>query len=70
MPQPRTAYCRECGRELLDARWSPLCAVCYESIRQEQRRDFIRPPELEESAWTDPARLEANFEAALGGELP
>jgi hypothetical protein len=44
--------------------------VCYESLLQERRREQIRPPEVEGSAWTDPARLEAGFEAALGGELP
>jgi hypothetical protein len=55
---------------LLDSRWSPLCPVCYEALRQEERRERIRPPRLDESAWTDPALLEANFEAALGGKLP
>ena len=70
MPQPRSPYCRECGNELLDSRWSPLCPVCYEAIRQEERREHIRPPRVDESAWTDSALLEANFEAALGGKLP
>ena len=70
MPQPRSPYCRECGHELLDSRWSPLCPVCYELLRQEERREHIRPPELDGSAWTDPALLEAQFEAALGGRLP
>jgi hypothetical protein len=70
MPRPRSPYCRECGHELLDSRWSPLCPVCYETLRQEERRDHIRPPRLDESAWTDPALLDANFEAALGGRLP
>jgi hypothetical protein len=66
----RTTYCRECNRELLDSRWWPLCPVCYESMRQEQRREQIRPPALEEPAWSDPAQLETGFESALGGEPP
>ena len=70
MPQPRSPYCRECGNELLDSRWSPLCPVCYEALRQEERREHIRPPQVDESAWTDAALLQANFEAALGGKLP
>jgi hypothetical protein len=70
MPKPRSAHCRECGRELLDSRWWPVCPVCYETLLQEQRRDHIRPPEVDGSLWTDTARLEANFDAALGGELP
>jgi hypothetical protein len=44
--------------------------VCYEAIRQEERREHIRPPRVDESAWTDPALLEASFDAALGGRLP
>ena len=70
MAQPRSPYCKECGHELLDSRWSPLCPVCYEALRQEERREHIRPPRVDESAWTDSALLEANFEAALGGKLP
>jgi hypothetical protein len=66
---PRTIRCQECGRESLDSRWSPLCPVCYESLHHEQRREQIRPPELEHT-WSDPARLEAAFESALGQELP
>ena len=61
--------CSECGRETLDTRWSPLCPVCFEGIHHRERRAQIRPPELE-SAWTDPLRLEAAFESALGRELP
>jgi hypothetical protein len=64
--------CQECGCDSLDSRWSPLCPVCYESLRHEQRRDQIRPPALalEPPAWSDPARLDAAFESALGRELP
>jgi hypothetical protein len=70
MPQPRRTHCRECGGDLFDSRWWPLCPVCYESLLQEQRRDHIRPPEFDESARGDPTLLEADFESALGGELP
>ena len=70
MSSLRTMRCRECGRESLDSRWSPLCPVCFESLHHEQRRDQIRPPELEPRAWTDPAGLDAAFEKALGQELP
>ena len=70
MPTPGTMRCRECGRESLDSRWSPLCPVCYESLHHEQRRDQTRLPKLELPAWTDPARLDAAFEKALGQELP
>jgi len=30
----------------------------------------VRPPALELPVWTDPARLDAAFEKALGQELP
>ena len=62
--------CRECGRDSLDSRWSPLCPVCHESLNHEQRRDQIRPVELEDAAWSDPSLLAAGLEAALGGDLP
>jgi hypothetical protein len=61
--------CRECGRDSLDSRWSPLCPVCHESLHHHQRRDQIRPPALEQS-WSDPVGLEAAFENALGPKLP
>jgi hypothetical protein len=70
MPLPRTLRCRECGRDSLDSRWSPVCPVCYESPHHEQRRDQIRPPALEPEAWADPAHLDAAFESVLGMELP
>jgi hypothetical protein len=70
MSLPRTLRCRECGRESLDSRWSPLCPVCYEGLHHEQRREQIRPPALEPPAWTDPSHLAAAFESALGAELP
>jgi hypothetical protein len=70
MGRSRTLRCRECGRDSLDLRWSPLCPVCYEGLRHEQRRDQIRPPTLEPLGWTEPAQLEAAFENALGRELP
>jgi hypothetical protein len=70
MASSRTLRCQECGRESLDSRWSPLCPVCFESLHHEQRRDQIRPPALELPVWTDPGRLEAAFDIALGGELP
>ena len=62
--------CRECGRDSLDSRWSPLCTVCYEGLHHEQRRDQIRPPTLEVVAWADPSHLDAAFESVLGTELP
>jgi hypothetical protein len=62
--------CQECSRESLDSRWSPLCPVCYESLRQEERRLEIRPPLLDAPGWSDPAELDAAFENALGSELP
>jgi hypothetical protein len=61
--------CRECARDSLDSRWSPLCPVCYESLHHEQRCDQIRPPALESAAGTDPSHLAAAFESALGMEL-
>jgi len=70
MAWPQLMRCRECRRESLDSRWSPLCPVCYESVQLEQRRLEIRPPMLDEPGWTDPARLDAAFESALGSELP
>jgi hypothetical protein len=63
-------HCHECGRESLDSRWSPLCAVCHESMHHEQRRLQIRPPALEDLAWSDPAQLDATFDDAIGSELP
>jgi hypothetical protein len=66
----RPMRCQECDRESLDSRWSPLCPVCYESLHHEQRRDQVRPPALEVPAWSDPERLDAAFEKALGRELP
>jgi len=59
--------CRACGR---DSRWSPLCPVCYEGLHHEQRRDQIRPPEIELATWNDSEQLDAAFENILGGELP
>jgi hypothetical protein len=70
MAWSRTIRCQECGRESLDSRWSPLCPVCFEGLHHEQRRDQVRPPALELPVWTDPARLDAAFEKALGQELP
>ena len=35
MAWSRTMRCRECGRESLDSRWSPLCPVCHESLHHE-----------------------------------
>jgi hypothetical protein len=70
MRKARSAYCRECGGELVDSRWWPVCPVCYETLFQEQRRDHVRPPDVDGSLWTDTVRLEANFDAALGGDLP
>jgi hypothetical protein len=65
----RPMRCRECRRESLDSRWSPLCPICYESLHHEQRRDQIRPPRLELPAWTDPTGLDTAFDNALGPEL-
>jgi predicted amidophosphoribosyltransferase len=62
--------CQECGRASRDSRWWPLCPACYENLHHEQRREQIRPPELESASWTDPASLEAGFDAALGPKLP
>jgi hypothetical protein len=62
--------CRECRAELLDTRWSPLCAVCYETLNQEQRRVQIRPPELEPSGWIEATQLDLAFDRAMGPELP
>ena len=62
--------CRECGYELLDARWAPLCAACHEAIHHEQRRVQIRPPELDNGGWVEPGQLDAAFEKAMGPELP
>jgi NMD protein affecting ribosome stability and mRNA decay len=70
MSLPRSMRCQECGRDSLDSRWSPLCPVCYESLHHEQRREQVRPPALEVPAWSDPERLDAAFEKALGRELP
>jgi hypothetical protein len=70
MAPSRTLRCRECGRDSVDARWSPLCPVCYEGLRHEQRRVQIRPPALDQPAWTDPSHLADAFESALGTELP
>jgi hypothetical protein len=70
MAWSRTLRCQECGRESLDSRWSPLCPVCFETLHHEQRRAQIRPPVLEAPVWSDPGRLEAAFDTALGGELP
>jgi len=39
-------------------------------LHHEQRRDQIRPPALEHSAWIDPSHLDAAFEGVLGMELP
>jgi len=61
--------CEQCRCESLDARWSPLCPVCYELLHQEQRRAQTRPPEFDPTAWADPAALEARFDSALGSEL-
>ena len=66
----RTIRCRECGRGSADSRWSPLCPVCHESLKHEQRREQIRPADVDDSPWTDPAVLQARLELALGGELP
>jgi hypothetical protein len=62
--------CRECDRESVDSRWSPLCPVCFESLHHEQRRDQIRPPAHEQPTWADPSHLVAAFDDALGPELP
>jgi hypothetical protein len=62
--------CRECGYELLDARWSPYCAACYESIHHEQRRVQIRPPRVDTQGWIESGQLDAAFEKAIGPELP
>jgi hypothetical protein len=62
--------CRECGAELRDRRWSPLCAVCHEGIHHEQRRLQIRPPELDAVGWIEPTQLDAAFDQAMGPELP
>lgn len=62
--------CQACRGETLDTRWSPLCPVCYEELRLEQRRDQTRPPHLDATAWTDVDQLEAGFESALGPQLP
>jgi hypothetical protein len=62
--------CRECGSDLGDSRWSPLCAVCYEGLNHEQRRDQIKPPELDTNGWFEPTQLDAAFERAMGPELP
>lgn len=62
--------CRECERESLDTRWSPLCPVCYESLHHEQRRRQITPPRLDDRGWFEPAQLDSAFEAAVGPELP
>jgi hypothetical protein len=62
--------CRECGHESLDVRWSPLCAVCHESLHHEQRRFHIRPPEVDPQGWIEPAQLDAAFDDAVGPELP
>ena len=70
MAWSRTLRCQECGRESLDSRWAPLCPVCFESLHQEQRRDQIRPTALELPIWSEPGRLDAAFDNALGGELP
>jgi hypothetical protein len=32
--------------------------------------DGLRPPALDEPGWSDPARLDAAFDNALGSELP
>ncbi|TML94576.1 MAG: hypothetical protein E6G03_12080 [Actinobacteria bacterium] len=66
----RTMHCRDCGGDLLDSRWSPLCPACYESHNHEQRRDQTRPPSLADLTWSEPRTLEAAFEKALGPELP
>jgi hypothetical protein len=70
MAWSQTLRCQECGLDLLDSRWSPLCPVCYESLHHEQRRNQIRPPALETPEWSDQLRLDAAFENALGAELP
>lgn len=70
MSSPRTTRCRDCSRDLLDSRWSPLCAACYESLHHEQRRVQIRLPALDDPGWSDPAQLDAAFENAVGPELP
>ena len=62
--------CAECRRDSLDERWFPLCPVCYELIRQEQRREQTRPPEFDAAAWSDDTALEVRFNAALGPKLP
>ena len=63
-------HCRDCGRESLDARWAPLCPVCYESLHHEQRRRQLRPPALEGPTWSDALQLQARFDEAVGPELP
>ena len=70
MPASRTIRCHECGRDSLDSRWAPVCPVCHESLNHEQRREQIRPADVEDSPWSDPGVLEARLEVALGGELP
>jgi hypothetical protein len=62
--------CAECRCESLDVRWSPLCPVCYELLRQEQRREQTRPPHFEAASWTDDVALDAGFDAAIGPKLP
>jgi hypothetical protein len=62
--------CAECRSESLDVRWSPLCPVCYELLRQEQRREQTRPPRFEAASWTDDVALDAGFDAAIGPKLP
>jgi hypothetical protein len=51
-------------------RWSPLCPVCYELLRQEERREQTRPPRFEAASWTDTSALDAGFDAAIGPKLP
>jgi hypothetical protein len=70
MSPARTTRCQDCSLDLLDSRWSPLCPVCYESLHHEQRRAQIRPPALDFPAWSDPERLAADFEDAVGPALP
>jgi hypothetical protein len=70
MAWSRTLRCKECGRDSLDSRWSPLCPVCYESLDHEVRRREIRPPALERPDWSNELQLDSAFDNALGSELP
>jgi Zn finger protein HypA/HybF involved in hydrogenase expression len=67
---PASFRCKDCGERVFDDRWAPLCVVCHDARRLEQRRERVRLTTVEQLEWVNGEELEARFSAALGPDLP